>query len=402
MDNYTNKYDIICLADAPWKYPLWTNKQQVMSRLAGMGHRVLYVDPPLGIIGWYKWYRQKRRTLADLTGWVSHPQENVTLYSPVLFPPRYSWGRGLSERWRRRGVRRLAKRSGFHDVLVWAYHPDAVTFLKKLDYRFLLYDCVDQYRAFPAYSEQGRREQIIDREARLLKMADAVITTSKPLYDEKLSANKNTFLVENVADFAHFNRAVDDNFQVSPLLKKIKRPRIGFVGALDDYKVDFPILAKIAELRPEWSLVLVGPKAEGHTSEGMALLAGHKNIKMLGMRPREILPAIVKGFDAAIIPYKLNDYTNYCFPLKVYEFMALGIPTITSKLPALAGLEGLIKIADTGEDFVDAIEGYLVWDPKEEKSRRIEEAGKHTWENRVKDILAIIDSLIGKSREGKE
>lgn len=386
------RHDIICFADAPWKYPLWTNKQRIMTRLARRGHRIIYVDPPLGLVGWFKWWRAGRRGLGDLIHWTYSPQENLIVYSPVLFPPRYAWGRRLDEIWRRRGVRRLARRLDFADIVAWVYHPDAVSMLSGLDRRFLVYDCVDQYCSFPAYTSINRQREIIERETKLLKAANAVITTSKPLYEQKAVINTSTFLVENVGDFDHFRRAASQELEVSELVKSFKRPRLGFLGALDDYKVDFVLLSAIADARPEWSIVLVGPIAEGGQAAGASKLLSRKNVHFIGAQPYQELPAIMKGFDVAIITYRINDYTNYCFPLKVYEFMAAGIPIVSTPLPALASMTESIKLADTPDEFIAAIEEVLLYDLSENRSRRIEEASRHTYESRAQAIIDIIDA----------
>lgn len=393
MDNKYEHYSIICMADAPWNYPLWTNKQRIMSRLAKQGHQILYVDPPLGLAGWYKWWRQGRRTLRELFHWTYAPQENITVYTPVLFPPRYAWSRRLNELCRRRGIKRLMEKLGFSEIVIWAYHPDAIALLKGLPHRFLLYDCVDQYRAFPAYKHPARQAEIVNREDQLIAEADAVITTSRPLYEDKISANPHTYLVENVGDFANFNRAAKGEVEIPEEIRAVKRPRVGFVGALDSYKVDFEILDGIAEMRPEWSIVLVGPVAEGGEAGGAEKLIARKNVRILGSYPESVLPGIVRGFDAAIIPYVINDYTKYCFPLKVYEFLATGVPVVVSSLPALVELKGLIKEANTAEDFVYAIEDCLLCDTKEERAARINEASKHTYETRAGKILEIIRNL---------
>lgn len=384
-----NIFDIICVSDAPFEYPLWTNKQHVMSRLAERGHRVLYVDPQLGLAGWLKWTLQGRVRFKDLFAWTHRKGDNLTIFSPIVMPPRYAWGRRINDFVRRKGARILSKRMDMRDPLLWIYHPDGVSFVGRMGEGIVVYDCVDEYSAFPAYSSAQRKKEIVFNEDRLLRVADVVFTTSKPLREAKKHSNPNTYLVHNVADVSHFSKAYYEDLPLPDDLRKTRKPVIGFIGALDNYKVDFELVSFVASRHPEWSIVLVGPVAEGDRSTSVKILRANQNVHLLGLKPYERLPDYLKAFDVCIIPYRLNNYTLYSFPLKVFEFLAAGKPVVTTRLASLAELDHVLRIASTPEEFVEEIARGLVEDGSQ-ADMRIEFAKENSWDHRIERLLSII------------
>ncbi len=388
-----NPFDVICISDAPFTYPLWTNKQHIMSRLAQKGHRVLYVDPQLGFAGWFKWFLQGRLSFSDLFVWVRRKSKNLWVFSPILMPPRYRWGRRVNDLVRLQGTRILSRYLGLTKPLLWIYHPDAVYFVGKMGESMVVYDCVDEYSAFPAYSSPRRKEEIITNEKRLLKNADAVFTTSKPLQDSKKKYNSNTYLVHNVADAAHFSRVYYEKLPIPEDVKKIRKPIVGFIGALDEYKVDFGLLSFMASSRPEWSIVLIGPVAEGDRSTSIKNILVKENVYYLGIKSYEELPNYLKAFDICIIPYKLNEYTHFSFPLKVFEFLAAGKPVVTTNLPSLVELRDILKIANGSQEFIEQVEEALR-EGNAQAEKRIEIAGKNTWDSRIEQLLSVITNIM--------
>jgi len=388
----SEQFDIICLSDAPFSYPLWTNKQHIMSRLAERGYRVLYVDPQLGFIGWLKWLLERRLRFSDLFLWVKRRNTNLWVFSPILMPPRYKWGRRVNDWVRLRGTKILSHRLGFKSPLLWIYHPDAVYFAQRIKNSFVIYDCVDEYSTFPAYSAPARKAQIQANEARLLKIADLVFTTSRPLYELKKQSNPQTYLVENVADAEHFGKALLEETAISSEMAELSKPIIGFVGALDAYKVDFELIKYLALSRPEWSFVLIGPIGEGDRQTRVDSLQKITNIHFLGPKQYSQLPNYVKGFDVCIIPYQVNQYTYYSFPLKVYEFLASGKPVVTTNLPSIKHLSGVLKIASDYQEFLQFLSQAVEEDDSKDRARRIEVARQNSWDYRVEKILEIIKS----------
>lgn len=382
--------DIICFSDAPWDYPLWTNKQHVMSRLSKLGYRVLYVDPQFGFVGWLKWFIAGRVSFARLFRWLKRESETLWIFAPILLPPRFAICRRINDFLRLLGVRALARWLRFERLVLWVYHPDAVYFVGRLDGSMVVYDCVDEYSTFPAYAAPARNREIRYNEERLLKLADVVFTTSKPLFELKREFNSNTYLVQNVGDANHFGKVMLEDTIIPSDIASIKKPVIGYVGALDAYKVDFELIKHIAMEKPGWSIVLIGPVAEGDPATKVDSFKKFGNVHFLREKPYQELPGYIKAFDICMIPYSINKYTKYSFPLKVHEFLATGKPVVTTVLPSVMDLSDVLKIASGYEQFVQFLEEALGGDSPKAKAQRLKVARENTWEHRVKQLLNII------------
>jgi glycosyltransferase involved in cell wall biosynthesis len=384
--------DIICFSDAPWEYPLWTNKQHVMSRIAKLGHRVLYVDPQFGFAGWLKWFIARRVSFARLFRWLKRESETLWIFAPILLPPRFTICRRVNDFLRLLGVRAFARWLGFERPILWIYHPDAVYFVGKLDGSMVVYDCVDEYSTFPAYAAPARNKEIRGNEERLLKLADIVFATSKPLFELKREFNSNTYFVQNVGDAEHFGKAMLKDTTVPSDIASVRKPIIGYVGTLDAYKVDFELIKYIATERSDWSIVLIGPVAEGDPATKVDSFKKFSNIHFLGERPYGELPGYIKAFGVCIIPYSVNEYTRYSFPLKVHEFLATGKPVVTTALPSVMELSDVLKIASNYEQFAQFLEEALGGDNPEAKAQRLKVARENTWEHRVHQLLAVVSA----------
>lgn len=388
--------EIICFSTQPWYGSYWTNKQQIMSRLAKMGHKILYINP-YDYASWGHLFRSLKRKISrkQLIIPLDQPQENLWLYSPIDLLPVlrngiFLW---LNQKLRELMLKLQLKRYDFKKPLLWIYQPESVDFVDHLAHGLVVYDCVDEYSAFPYYSNNPKRKKmILKKEDELLKKADIVFTTSKTLYERKKQKNKNTFLVGNVGDFEHFNVTQRSNYPIAPEMRDVPHPILGFVGALDSYKVDFEIIKNIATAHPEWSIVLIGKtEAKGEKTD-ISKIKKLGNIHFLGGKPYEITPQYIKAFDVCIIPYNINDYTKSCFPLKFHEFLATGKPLVVTALPDLIDFGDISYLSYTPEEFLQNCEKAVKENNLELSQKRQKIASQNTWEDRVNKLLEIINS----------
>jgi glycosyltransferase involved in cell wall biosynthesis len=170
------------------------------------------------------------------------------------------------------------------------------------------------------------------------------------------------------------------------------RPRIVFTGAIVTNKLDLPLLVELARLEPSWSFALVGPIGPGDPNADVSPLLREPNIHLLGPRSHAELPGVLRAADAAIIPYARNELTDSIFPMKVYEYLAAGLPVVSTPLPALAGLGALQTAADAG-GFASALERALAEDSPDARAERSRAAASHSWEHRLAEIAEAIDAL---------
>lgn len=314
----------------------------------------------------------------------------LSLYRFPRFLQYISWKIAL------RQIRAICRRLGFRNIVLWVYSPEDVRAVDLLGESLIVYDCVDNYAASPYYLRSKRRAGYLKKlEERLLRRADIVATTSQPLWEEKKAFNPNTHFVQNVGDAKHFQQAMDEQTPIHEDIAQVKKPIIGFIGAVNDHKVDFALLNHLAQRHPEWQLVLIGPIG-GWGGKTDTSTLDHPNIHLLGKRPYDQLPGYIKAFDVCIIPYNLNAYTQGVFPIKFMEFLATGKPVVVTALPSLAEYRYLAPMAEDHETFLVLVEQALA-DPVKGREERVAMAHRNTWEDRAKTLL----NLVYKAFEGK-
>ena len=384
--------DVTLLATADWDHPLWTNKQHVACSLAELGHRVLYVES-LGLRALRAGGSDWRRVLQRLRHGLRPPRqvrERLWVWSPLVLPGASggvaTW---LNRQVLRLGLARCRRRLGLRRDWLWTYNPRTLEVLDARPYSRLVYHCVDAIQAQPDMPAAA-----IDRaEARLCAEADAVFVTSPQLLADLRALNPATLHYPNVADGAHFARAMDPALAVPAELAALPAPRIGFVGAISAYKLDLTLLETLARRHPHWSFVLIGPVGEGDPSTDVAALAALGNVHLLGTRPYNALPAYLKGLDLGLLPLRLTPYTQAMFPMKFFEYLAAGLPVVATAIDALQPFASLALLRPpTAEAFATAIAAALRGEGPA-LAERLAGAAAHTYRGRTEAMLQDLSRL---------
>lgn len=366
-----------------------------MSRIAE-NHNVLYVFHPVLLRSAVK----RNISIQQLKSFsmLSKIGPRLYGYTPFIIPFRHSISRlhRINIRISTILLKKYLRQLEFKEYILWFYDPEAVNYLDYLEPKLSCYDCVDEYSTMPDYASPLKKKNLLELENKLIKNCDLVFTTSMALYEEKKRLNKNTFLVENVGDFDHFNKVEKMHFDIPRDSPKISSPIIGFVGAMDHYKVDFALLEFMAERRPNWNIVLIG--SQMNSAEKGRTYPRNSNIYYLGGKVYEELPNYMANFDVCIIPYKITDYTQRVFPIKLFEYLATGKPVISTALPALTKYDGIIKIAETYEAFVNAIDDTLNNDSPALKKTRLKIASRNSWKSRKDTLLDYIYSALNSPK----
>jgi glycosyltransferase involved in cell wall biosynthesis len=337
---------VVMMSTADYNAQLWTNKQHIASRIA-TELPVMYVES-LGLRRPRLNGADVRRMARRLARTVCKAKDEPTLegrpyprllevVSPIIVPvhePRLirKANRTLLQYQIGRHLKALPR-----PRVLWTYTPLAMDLMKLDDFDFRLYHCVDDLGSIPGISTS----LISDLEQRLAPAMDAVVTTSRALHDRLSTLNSHTHYFHNVVDADHFAQARRPGV-LPPDLAMIPEPRAIFVGALSDHKIDWSLLADVARLLPEWSFVMIGPIGEETGQHGHELVKHLPNVHLLGHRPYNELPDYLRGGVVGMIPYRITEHTTSIFPMKALEYLAAGLPVVSTPLPAFSGHQDLL------------------------------------------------------------
>jgi len=281
-------------------------------------------------------------------------------------------------------VKRAARKLGMSEPILWAYVPQAETVIDVLDPSLVVYHCVDDVAAQKGVDAGSFRAA----EERFARRADLVLASAPALAERMRTLSDHVLYAPNVADTATFATALEPG-PVDPDIEVLPHPRLVFQGAIVATKLDVQLIADVAKLRPEWSIVLVGPRGAGDPTGDLSPLDDAPNIHMIGPRPADDLPKVLRGADIGLIPYAINDLTRSVFPMKVYEYLAAGLPVLATPLPALDGVEAVETVGST-EELVAAAERDLAIDSPDRRHERSREAAGNSWEARIEEIEAAL------------
>lgn len=283
------------------------------------------------------------------------------------------------------------------DYTVWYYTPMAMSFTRQLTPRATIFDCMDELSLF-----KGAPQTLIEREAELMRKADLVFTGGQSLYEAKKHNHHNIHACPSSIDFSHFSKArqklIEPDDQVN-----IPHPRIGFYGVLDE-RLDIDLLMQIADLRPEYQFVVIGPvvKIDPRT------LPRRKNIYYLGKKDYHALPLYLSSWDCAMMPFALNDSTRFISPTKTPEFLAAGRPVVSTSITDVIcpyAQQNLVHIADKPEDFVDAIDKAMAEAKRPEWVDRVDHyLSDNSWDStftKMAELELMITRSVARS-EGKK
>lgn len=402
MSELSQKYNIICLSNQLWDFPNWTNKRHIMSRLAGLGNNVLFVDPPINIGRVFiKQLLRNNWSVKRFVSGIKKDPSGVTVASLLNFLP-FPKLFSILHILKIKSVSEELFNSDLKTIL-WVYHVELEgldNYLTNLNYNMLIYDCVDNYEGFPSYNTPAKKEKIRAQERFLTKKAHVVFATAPGLVDKLKTYNKNVFFTPNVGDYEKFKNVKALINDLPDDLNSIPRPRVGFVGSLDNYKFDNELMKKIALENPKVSFVLIGQMALKDKRAGLKALGLDQvnNLYFLGYKDYKVIQNYYAGFDAYIIPYRLNDYTvGGCFPVKFHDALAAGLPTVVTDLPAYAPFKDVAYISKTYDEFSQNVRRAL----EEDSPQRIEDrqlvAKENDWNGKAEKLL----SIIGNYFEGK-
>jgi glycosyltransferase involved in cell wall biosynthesis len=397
--------NIICISGIEWDFN-WQSSQEMSSRLAAAGNRVLFVEnmgirsPGLKDAG-RVWNRLRNWSRELRTRGVRRVGKNLYVCSPLVLPP-FGRSRGVNARLLLPRVVRAARRLGMEDALILTYLPTdtALDLVRQLrtPRSVVVYYRIDNLAALTPHAEALRRS-----ERALVEESDLVLANSRELarLPAELSDNVHVFPPSvnldaftpeaNGADGRNGDARLDP--EVLGHVERVRRlshPLIGYVGAISNH-INGEMVEESVRRRPEWSWVFVGP---GETPlKGLGELP---NVYFLGQQPHRSLADFIREFDVCIIPYRLNSYTATVVPTKLNEYLAVGKPVVSTNLPAVEHFDeqhGVLTISDEApENFLRAVESALSQSGEQEAARRREAAAHGDWDKRLEEVSALFEA----------
>jgi UDP-galactopyranose mutase len=332
MTNFQS--DLICFSHLRWTF-VFQRPQHLMSRFARHS-RVYYVEEP--VFGGND--ARLAISVCSRTG--------VRVVTPML--PENAAGsessvllHGL--------VQELLNSEAIRDFAVWYYTPMALEFTGDLNPVLTVYDCMDELSAF-ANAPDG----MLQNERMLFKKADLVFTGGPSLFEAKRSKHERVYLFPSSVDVAHFSQALAIHEDPADQ-KPIPGPRIGYAGVIDE-RMDLDLIRYVADRRPDWQIVLVGPVVKIDSQR----LPQRANIHYFGMKTYDELPAYLSGWDVALLPFAQNEATRFISPTKTPEYLAAGLPVVSTPIRDVVrpyGESGLVCIGRSHEHFLHCVEQQL-------------------------------------------
>lgn len=395
--------NIVCLGFPSWDGDYMKAIVQILSVLA-RNNNVLYVDyqythkdmvmsmlgkgdaPVSRMLG----FKKRLRTIT-----VGEGAEVKILTLPPVYPinwlspgKMYETLLKQSARTIKKAVRKTLRQLNIEDpIIINSFNPVyGLNLIDQFDEELLLYYCYDEISHAEWCKKHGP-----GMEARFAPKVDAVVTTSEQLRISKTTYNEQCFLVRNGVDLAIFEQA---------FIKKNERDAhdkdwvVGYLGTVDD-RLDYDLLEHCIKASPNMQFHFVGRITHTH---GKERLKHHSNVHFFGAQSPDKLPEFVSQFDVGVIPFVSNGFTRSIYPLKINEYLAAGLPVVTTNFSILDDFKEVVSIETQPKEFLDAIlkEKELANNPHEYKQatkNRIAFAQSNSWENRAEELSQVIEKI---------
>lgn len=378
--NKESNYPIIVHCHLRWD-GVWQRPQQFLSRLSRR-HRVLFVEGPT--------LRESNEAPSyTLRPVAEYP--NVTVTQTSFPASRFEDGAWVDQE-RCRLLQEAVNgplKGKFDRPVQWFYDPMAApAHMEKFNERAIVYDCMDELSQF-----KFAPPEIIARERELLAKADVVFAGGRKMCQSKSRFNNNCHFYGCGVDVKHFVQAraastavpEEEQFGDGKLV-------LGYFGVVDE-RLDYELIGKLAEADPNWQIVMVGPPCKVEPAN----FPKHPNLHWLGRREYAQLPSYVKGWDVCLMPFAMNEATEFINPTKALEYMATGRPIVSTPVPdVVSNFGSVVKIARTHEEFIEFCRKETLQPDESAIARGIQMADENQWETIVQKLEGHIDDVFGK------
>jgi glycosyltransferase involved in cell wall biosynthesis len=383
---------VICVSSIDWDSK-WQAHQEIANALAAAGNDVLFIEntgvrtPALRDVSRLSrrlrnWHRERRAPRID--------RARVQIHAPMLLPFPYSrTALRINRAILGRRVNRWTARVGCPHPILLTFLPTplVVDLMRALRPELTIYYCVDDLG-----SSSPRAARIRASEAELLAAADLVFVTAERLRTHALGFRDEVHVLPAGVAFADFERARTSDVGRPPWLDGIAAPIVGYVGGLNA-KTDADLLAGVARRLPDVHFAIVGPAPAAAPG-----VRACPNVHLLGLRPHAGIPQFLKGVSVGIIPYRVTDNTSHIYPAKLNEYLAMGLPVVSTPLPEVVRFNAahgdVVAVADGADAFAAAIRRALEAPVPLDVHRQIAVAYANRWELKIAEMTEAIARML--------
>lgn len=369
--------DLVCFSHLRWNF-VYQRPQHLLSRFSKIV-RLFYIEEPLFDDG----PEHCQVTNAAENIWTVVPHLHHRLDEAQAF------------------IRQKELITGFfsemhiENYLFWYYTPMALSFTRGFHPQLIIYDCMDELSAF-----KFAPQILKDNEQDLLQQADIVFTGGHSLYEAKKGLHPAVYAFPSSIDKDHFLRARAAGIEPADQAG-ISSPKIGFYGVIDE-RLNIGLVGEMAAQRPTWNFIIIGPvvKIDPNTLPRFA------NIHYLGSKSYQELPSYLSGWDVAMIPFALNESTRFISPTKTPEYLAAGKPVVSTSIHDVVhdyGSTGFVHIADTSEDFINAIDTELAVTDRSSWLPEVDTFLQHnSWDITWNNMVELINQSLSNKVQDKQ
>ncbi|ATF09429.1 glycosyltransferase family protein [Candidatus Enterovibrio altilux] len=321
------------------------------------------------------WYKLIVPTVIDASVQITNTPHNITVVNPTTLPaPRAQYSRKLAANWLTKQLLPIIKQTKLHNPILWTSIPTAVDMANKLGAKSLVYYCCDDFSSLVGVDH----DTVTKREVELIEKADLILASSEILFNR--FPKSRTHLLPHGVDYKLFStpvlRAGDMPYS--------QRPIAGFYGSLSEW-LNYSLLDAVISALPNWGFVFIG-----QICKRAVALKEHNNVILLGSRPHHLLPTYSQHWTASLLPFTDNAQINACNPLKLREYLATGIPVISTPFPALKSYSDFVSKVKTPHEMIQAL---IKAQFKRRNEAQQNAVKSHTWAARAKELERWLSTL---------
>tara|TARA_Y100000591_G_C21853096_1_gene712980 strand:- start:1696 stop:2874 length:1179 start_codon:yes stop_codon:yes gene_type:complete len=382
--------DIVLLYGPTWDHPAQLSKHH-FTRLWSKERRVLYIESPPNLLSFFTRRKEFIKLLRRGKKGPKQLIKNVWVTTFLYFLPfrgsKYIFGseiiNKINQYFIRKKLLRYINDLDLKNPIIFISSANAVPLLKTFPNSLKIYHCSDDYTVISAFPESFK-----NIEKKLIKSCDLVVTTADELLKSKSRHAKDIISIPNGANISHFSKVQNNELLIKDEIAGFKKPIVGYVGSIFQW-LDLEWIAFAAHKLSNYNFIFIGP-----ITIDISSLENFDNIHFIGPRDYEEIPSYIKAFDVAVIPFVIDEVTLKASPIKFYEYLASGIPIVSTKLPDLEGFKDLVYLAENKEEYVEFLNSAIQNDNVELQKKRMDVSLRFSWENRfdtlnekIKDIL---------------